>query len=403
LYGKDRKESVCNHFGVATLPRPKGKLLWVHAVSIGESTAALTFIYQIKKQFPDLNVLITTTTVTSADILKPKIAKISNCYHQYVVADNPCWVKRFLDHWQVDVAVFLESEIWPNIVEALHQKKIPLFLLSARFSPKAFKRWSLVKNFLSDVLQKFTAILAQSKLDGQRYKHFSPKNTTVMDNLKYANDLLPYNEDLLRVFQKICRGKIVFVAASTHEKEEEIMVEAHKKLKKEFDVVTIIIPRHITRVKDVCNTIEKHNVQFSLRSEIAETDPDSLKKISKKAEIYCIDSFGEMGTFFRLADVCFVGGTLVPIGGHNIYEPVSFGKPVLHGPFLDNVLQMHDFLRSHGVAFEIHSTDDIYKLCKKLFSDKKLLGKITEISKKITKNNALQKIDQIMQLKKWLK
>jgi 3-deoxy-D-manno-octulosonic-acid transferase len=403
LYGKDKKESVCNHFGVATFQRPKGKLIWVHAVSIGESTSALTFIQHIKKQFPNLNVLITTTTVTSADILKPKIAKIGNCYHQYVVADNHCWVKRFLDHWQVDVAVFLESEIWPNIVDALYQKKIPLFLLSARFSPKAFKRWNLVKDFLSDVLLKFTAILAQSKLDGQRYEHFSPKNTIVMDNLKYANDLLPCNEDLLKAFQKICRGKVVFVAASTHEKEEEIIVEAHKKLKKEFDVVTIIIPRHTTRVKDVCNTIKKHNVKFSLRSEIAETDQDSLKKIPKKAEIYCIDSFGEIGTFFRLADVCFVGGTLVPIGGHNIYEPVSFGKPVLHGPFLDNVLQMHDFLRSHGVAFEIHSANDTYKLCRKLFLDKKLLAKIAETSKKITKNNALQKIDQIMQLKKWLK
>ncbi|MDR1361958.1 MAG: 3-deoxy-D-manno-octulosonic acid transferase [Holosporaceae bacterium] len=405
LYGKDRKESVCNRFGIASHPRPDGKLLWIHAASIGESTAALTFIRHIKKQFPDLNILITTITVTSADVLGPQIEKISNCYHQYVVADSPCWVKRFLDYWRVDVAVFMESEIWPNIVDSLLQRGIPLFLLSARLSPTAFKRWSLVPGFLADILKKFTAIMAQSKLDAQRYRHFSPKNTTIMDNLKYANDPPPCNANLLKTFQKICDGKLVLVAASTHEKEEDILLEAHRKLRKEFDVISIIIPRHPTRTKDVAGVIEKHNLKFLLRSQIDESHPETWDKNPEKfaaTEIYCIDSFGEIGTFFRLADVCFVGGTLVPIGGHNIYEPVSLGKPVIHGPFLDNVLAMRDFLHSQEVAFEIHNSDDIYKLCKKLFLDKKLRKKITEISKKITRNNALAKIDRVMQLKKWL-
>ncbi|GHU11474.1 3-deoxy-D-manno-octulosonic acid transferase [Alphaproteobacteria bacterium] len=428
FYGKDRIGSVCNHFGKATIPRPAGKLIWVHAASVGESTAALTFINHIKKKFTDLNVLITTITVTSFDILKPKIEKISNCHHQYAVADNPRWIKRFMDHWKVDVAVFLESEIWPNTMEELEKRKIPTFLLSARLSPKSFKRWCMVREFFSKVVGKFDAILAQSSLDEERFRHFSPENTKLIDNLKYANALLPCNDKLLEVFQKLCKNKRVLVAASTHEKEEEAIIEAHIKLKKEFDIVTIIIPRHLTRVKRVCETIQKYGLSFSLRTVVApqaftnsnstsqiqsahdETDGKAISagaasteaENARVADTYCIDSFGEVGTFFRIADVCFVGGSLVPIGGHNIYEPVAIGKPVLHGPFMDNALEIRDFLHSHDVAFEVHDANEIYDVCYRLLSDANLLKKFSETAQKITKNESLAKIDEIMQLEKIL-
>jgi 3-deoxy-D-manno-octulosonic-acid transferase len=310
------------------------------------------------------------------------------------VADNPLWIKRFLDHWKVDVAVFLESEIWPNTIDALQTRNIPTFLLSARLSPKSFRRWNLVSEFFSQVLRKFNAILAQSPLDRERFWHFSPTNTTLMDNLKYANAPLSCNEKLLQTFRGFCKNKKVLVAASTHEKEEDAIIEAHLKLKKEFDIVTIIIPRHLTRTKRVCEIIRHYGLDFSLRSEIAE-DGGSKQRAT---EIYCIDSFGEVGTFFRIADVCFVGGSLVPIGGHNIYEPVALGKPVLHGPFMDNALEVRDLLQSHGVAFEVHDVNEIYEACHVLMSDNNLREKISATAKKITKNEALAKIDEVMQL-----
>ncbi|GHU18571.1 3-deoxy-D-manno-octulosonic acid transferase [Alphaproteobacteria bacterium] len=412
FYGKDRIGSVRNHFGKATIPRPAGKLIWIHAASVGESTAALTFINHIKKKFPDLNVLITTITVTSSDILKPKIEKISNCYHQYAVVDNLKWVNRFLNHWKVDVAVFLESEIWPNTIQELKKRDIPTFLLSARLSPNSYKRWRVVSGFFSRILGKFNAILAQSPLDEERFRHFSPKNTKLIDNIKYANALLPCDEKLLEIFQELCKNKRVLVAASTHEKEEEAIIEAHIKLKKEFDIVTIIIPRHLTRVKRVCETIQKYGLDFALRSAVraAQTSDsastsqvdDNKMHVLQAPEIYCIDSFGEVGTFFRIADVCFVGGSLVPIGGHNIYEPVAIGKPVLHGPFMDNALEIRDFLHSHDVAFEIHDANEIYDVCRHFLSDADLLKKTSETAKKITKNESLAKIDEIMQLEKFL-
>ena len=187
LYGKDKWADVQNHFGQPTKTRPDGELTWIHAASIGESTAALTYIKHLKKQNPKLNVLLTTITITSAEILESKLKNIDGCIHQFAVADNPTWIRKFLDYWNPEKAFFLESEIWPNTVEELYKRKIPLFLLNARLSERSFKRWSYLKEFFSSILKKFTAVLAQSDLDAQRYGFFSEKNIFKTDNLKYAN------------------------------------------------------------------------------------------------------------------------------------------------------------------------------------------------------------------------
>jgi 3-deoxy-D-manno-octulosonic-acid transferase len=385
LYGKDKIESVKNRFGKPTVNRPKGKLIWIHAASIGESATALTYVNHVKKQFPELKILMTTTTVTSADMLSPKIAKIDGCLHQFVVADNPIWIRKFLDHWKPSAAFFLESEIWPNIVDSLSKRKIPVFLLNARLSPRSFERWLGFKSFLADTLRKFACVLAQSEIDFERYRIFSPKNTKRMDNLKYANDQLPYDEALLKNFQKACEGKRIFTAASTHEKEEEIILDACEKLKSKFDLAIVFIPRHLTRVKRICEILRKRNLKFSLRSE---------NNFSSDSEVFCVDTFGEVGTFFRAADLCFVGGSLVPIGGHNIYEPVALGKPVLHGPFMDNALEVRDMLKEKQVAFEVKDSDEIYQICFKLLSDPAKLEKISKLATEAAKNEALKQIDE---------
>jgi 3-deoxy-D-manno-octulosonic-acid transferase len=385
FYGKDKRESVCNHFGTATRKRPGGRLWWIHAASIGESAAALTYIKHLKKRQPEINVLITTITVTSADILLPKIEKIEGCIHQFAVADNPGWIRRFLDHWQPEATIFLESEIWPNTVDMLYKRKIPIFLLNAGLSPKSFKRWSLFRGFLADTLRKFNVILARSDVNVERFRFFSPDNVKLIDNLKYANEPLPCNDDLYKIFQKICEGKKVFVAASTHENEEEIILEAHKKLKTIFPIVTFIIPRHLTRVEKICEILGRHKTAFSLRS-----------APNKDSEIFCVDSFGEIGTFFRLADMCFVGGSLVPKGGHNIYEPVALGKPVLHGPFMDNAEEVRDFLRQKKVAFEVKNADDIFEICRDFFSDQTKSEQIAKLAAQAAGNESLKQTDLLL-------
>ncbi|MDR1334362.1 MAG: 3-deoxy-D-manno-octulosonic acid transferase [Holosporaceae bacterium] len=382
FYGKDRWKDVENHFGVATLERPKGKLYWIHSASIGESTSALTYVRHLKKQHPELNILMTTITVTSTDMLLPKIEKIDGCFHQFAVADNPAWIRKFLDHWKPDAAFFLESEIWPNMIDSLHRNKIPIFLLNARLSPRSFKRWRHFHEFFAATLRRFNGILAQSDVDAARFSFFSPHNVELIDNLKYANEPLPCNGELYEIFQNICAGKRIFVAVSTHEKEEEVILEAHRKLKAQFPIVTIIVPRHLTRIKRICEIFQKHDVAFSLRS-----------APQKNSEVFCVDSFGEIGTFLRLADVCFVGGSLVPVGGHNIYEPIVFGKPVLHGPFMDNAPEMRDFLAEKKIAFQVKNAEDISEICGELFTNGARVKQIAELATQIAKNDALRQID----------
>lgn len=387
LYGKDNWKDVQNHFGQPTKIRPNGELIWFHAVSIGESTAALTYIKHLKKKNPLTNVLLTTTTVTSAKILESKLKNIEGCIHQFSVADNPRWIRKFLDYWNPKQAFFLESEIWPNTINELYRRNISLYLLNARLSPRSFKRWSFLKNFFSSILKKFTAILAQSELDEHRFKFFSDKNVFKIDNLKYANSPLPCNNELLSKLKEICKHKKVFVAASTHHREEEEILKAHVGLKKVFDLVTVIIPRHLNRINEVTKLFDKYSLTYQLRSKLS----------SSPTDIICIDTFGEVGTCFRLADVSFVGGSLVPIGGHNIYEPIVFEKPVLFGPYMDNALEVRDLLMKNQIGFEIRSHKDIISLCKNFFSHPELLKKIQEKTRVLVHNESLQQIDRIIE------
>ncbi len=386
LYGKDNWENVQNHFGQPSKTRPNGELIWIHAASIGESTAALTYIKHLKKQNPQINILLTTITVTSAKILESKLKNIEGCIHQFSVADNPEWIRKFLDYWKPKIVFFLESEIWPNTVNELYKRDIPLFLLNARLSLRSFKRWSYLKKFFSSILKKFTGILAQSELDEKRFKFFSDQNVFKIDNLKYANSPLPCNNELLLTLKQICKNKKVLVAASTHEGEEGEILKAHQKLKEKFDLVTIIVPRHLNRISEITKLFNKYKLTHQLRSQLS----------SSATDIILIDSFGEVGTCFRLADVTFVGGSLVPIGGHNIYEPIVLGKPVLFGPYMDNSLEVKDFVLKNQLGFEISNHKDMISLCKNLFSHPELLKEIESKTKVLTHNESLQQINQIV-------
>ncbi|MBO4406033.1 MAG: 3-deoxy-D-manno-octulosonic acid transferase [Alphaproteobacteria bacterium] len=386
LYGKDNWKDVQNHFGRPNKARPSGELIWIHAVSIGESTAALTYIKHLKKQNPRINILLTTTTVTSAKILESKLKDINGCIHQFSVADNPRWIRKFLDYWNPEKAFFLESEIWPNTVDQLYKRNIPLFLLNARLSPRSFKRWTYLKKFFSSVLEKFTRILAQSELDEKRFKFFSDQNVFKADNLKYANSALPCNDELLSKLKEICKNKKILAAASTHGGEEAEILKAHRELKKEFDLVTVIIPRHLNRIAEIKKLFDKYHLTYQLRSQLS----------SVAADIILIDTFGEVGTCFRLTDVAFVGGSLVPIGGHNIYEPVALGKPVLFGPHMENALEVRNLVLENKVGFEVKSHKDIVVYCRQFFSAPDLLENIKEKTAKLTRNEALQQIDEIV-------
>lgn len=392
LTGKDRLHNVKNHFGVATIKRPKGKFIWIHAASIGESLSAVTYINHLKKVYPDINILITTITVTSADILSKRLNSIKNCYHQYVVADALPWIRKFLDYWDVSAAVFLESEVWPNIIEELDERKIPVYLLNARLSKKSFERWRLLKKTAVGIFSKYTKILAQSELDKERFSFFSEFNVVKIDNLKYANATLPVDENLREMFTKIFFRKKVFVAASTHASEEAIIFEAFKKIRADFDTALVLIPRHLDRVSELKEYFK--NEKFFLRSEVHSDDLENFKV----ADICIVDTFGEVGTFFKLADLCFVGGSLVPIGGHNIYEPIALSKTVMFGPYMDNALEVRDLLIAKGVGFEVKNASSIAALSLRLLSAPEEMTELFKKAESLSKNKSLEQIDRFIKL-----
>jgi 3-deoxy-D-manno-octulosonic-acid transferase len=339
-----------------------------------------------------MQILLTTTTVASANLLRPKIARIEGCFHQFCVADHPVWIRKFLYHWRPCGAFFLESEIWPNIIGELYKRKIPIFLLNARLSQRSFCRWLKIRGFLAHTLKKFTMILAQSEMDRERYARFSSENVVRMDNLKYANDPLLCDDNLLEICRRMCVGRRVLVAASTHEGEEKILLEAHCGLRKEFNLITIIIPRHVSRVDQIYETAQKYGAKLSLRSH---------ETFSNDCDIFCVDTFGEVGTFFQLADICFVGGSLVPVGGHNICEPALFGKPVLHGPFIDNARESAELLKNLQIAFEVRTATDICYVCEEFWKNPDRLIALAERAATISKNRALAQIDEATE-KLWI-
>ena len=197
---------------------------------------------------------------------------------------------------------------------------------------------------------------------------------------------LPCNDELLSKLKEICKNKKVLVAASTHSGEEDEILKAHRSLRKEFDLITIVIPRHLTRITELMRLFDTHQVTYQLRSKLS----------SSATDVICIDTFGEVGTCFRLADVTFVGGSLVPIGGHNIYEPISLGKPVLFGPHMGNALEVRNLILKNQVGFEVKSHEDIVNYCRKFFSDANFLNNIKEKTEKLMHNESLRQIDEIV-------
>lgn len=388
--GKDEKENVKNHFGYPTIARPEGKLIWIHAASIGEANSAMSYIKHFKENHPDTNVLLTTITLTSANMFREKIKEISGCYHQFVVADVPGWINRFLDYWQPSMVMFLESEIWPNLVNEIHRRNIPLYLVNARLSDKSFENWKRVEGFMHNILSMFNKILAQSRSDTEKFQYFGDDNVVQIDSLKYANSILPYDSGVLDTFRSFCTGRQIFVAISTHEGEEEFILRAHKLINKEIPITTIIIPRHTQRVSKIIELCSMLHLSCSVKS-------SAVKGHLIKSDIFIVDTYGEVGTFCRLAQITFVGGSLVNLGGHNILEPAALGKIVLHGPYMSNFSEIVENLYNLNAAYEVKNTEDIVRICLQLLKQPELLKKMSETLPDKVQNKSLEQIDKWVQ------
>lgn len=327
--------------------RPDGPLIWLHAASVGESLSLLPLFSALLAQRPELHLLVTTGTVTSASLLTqrlpPEVA--ARLIHRFAPMDVPGWVDRFLDGWRPDAVAIAESELWPNRTYALAARRIPTVMVNARISPRSatlWRRWA--PGLAADLLRHFALVLAQSEDDAARLRALGAADATCWGNLKAAADPLPVDEAKLDSLRARIGGRPVFLASSTHPGEDEVVLAAHRILTDRLpELLTIIAPRHPQRGPDVAALAAPLRVRR--RAEGAEPDAET--------EIYVADTLGELGLFFRVAGVTLVGASLVPKGGHNPLEPARLGCPVLLGPHTEHFREVADDLLAAGGAARV--------------------------------------------------
>lgn len=348
--GKEDPARVGERRGMSADVRPHGPLVWIHGASVGEVLAAAGLIERLREL--NLRILLTSGTVTSADIVAKRFP--ADIIHQYVPYDSPRYVGRFLDHWRPSLALFIESDLWPNLILSSAARRLPMVLINGRMSQRSFPRWNRMSGTISALLGKFEVCLAQSKLDAERFAALGSRNVVTTGNLKLDVPAPPADPAKLERLISVTRGRPIIVAASTHPGEEEILCEAHRTLAGFFpSLLTVIVPRHADRGEAIARTIEACGLHAGLRSR--EELPTAT------TDIYVADTMGELGLFYRLAPVVFMGGSLVPHGGQNPIEAVKLGASIVHGPHVFNFTDVYEALDRAGGARQADTQEALVK------------------------------------------
>jgi 3-deoxy-D-manno-octulosonic-acid transferase len=348
--GKEDPARVGERRGLSLDTRPHGPLVWIHGASVGEVLAAAALIERLRAL--NLRILLTSGTVTSAAIVAKRFP--ADIIHQYVPYDSPRYVARFLDHWQPSLALFIESDLWPNLILSSAARRLPMVLINGRMSPRSFPRWRRVSNTISALLETFEVCLAQSETDADRFATLGARNVLVTGNLKLDVPAPPADQAKLEKLMSMTRGRPVIVAASTHPGEEEILIETHRTLAGFFPgLLTVIVPRHPDRGNAVAAIVAGAGLRFKQRSR------EELPAAS--TDIYIADTLGELGLFYRLAGIVFMGGSLVEHGGQNPIEAVKLGAAIVHGPHVFNFSEVFAALDEAGGARRADSQETLVK------------------------------------------
>ena len=357
--GKEDPARRGERAGIAGRARPPGPLIWLHGASVGEAVSVLPLIERLLAEGSDRHVLLTTATVTSAGLMAERLP--ARAIHQYAPIDHPRAVRRFLDHWRPDLAVWIESEIWPNLICATAGRGIPLQLIQGRLSQRSFRRWARLPKLARSLLRRFDVCLAQDEAAAERYRRLGARDVRVMGNLKDAAPPLPADDGELSRLQAAIGRRPCWVAASTHAGEEAAVADAARAVKAAHpDVLTIVAPRHPGRADEVARTLSARGLALGRRSEGL---PDAA------TEVLIVDTIGELGLCYRVADIAFIGGSLVPHGGHNAAEAARLGCAVLHGPDMTNFEALAATLRRADAAIEVSDADQLGRSVGALLGD----------------------------------
>jgi 3-deoxy-D-manno-octulosonic-acid transferase len=349
--------------GIPGKIRPRGPLVWIHAASVGEATAMLTLIERLLQARHGLEILVTTGTVASADLLEKRLP--ARARHQYVPVDLPHWISRFLDHWHPDLALWVESELWPNLVLATRARGIPMVLINARLSAGSYARWRWCGGLIGPVLGAFTMCFAQDEVQAKRLRQLGVREVAMIGDLKAAAAALPVERSRLVQLRGQVGSRPLWLAASTHAGEEEIVARVHRQLAAEHPgLLTIIAPRHSARGDTIEAMLAARGLRTARRTR--------GEPVTSETDVYLADTMGELGLFYSIAGIAFVGGSLVAKGGHNPFEAARLDCAVLHGPDISNCAGMVADLAAAGAAETVSDANSLARAVSALLADRRL-------------------------------
>lgn len=372
LRGKEDGARFGERLGKASVPRPQGKLVWLHGASVGETVSLLPVVDKLLAANPKLHVLVTSGTRTSAALMAQRLPK--RAFHQYVPLDLWPVVRRFMKHWQPDVSVFVESEFWPDL---LYQAPNPV-LIGARVSARAFRRYRPSKRFWRPLIARFTACHAQTNADADRLSALGARNVAVGGNLKFDAPPPPADPNQLEKLQKQVGKRPVWCAASTHNPEELLFARTHQAVAAQKGLgklLTIIAPRHPGRGAEVAATLRAEGYNVSLRS--------AREAIGAHTQIYVADSLGEMGLWYTLADVVVIGGSFIPHGGQNPLEALKCHAATLCGPYMHNFTEMVHKLTQGEALMQVKTPEALALLTGELLRRKAMRNKLVKAAEKV--------------------
>ena len=362
----------------------KGKLIWFHGSSVGEILSIIPLVEKFEKNKNIKNILITSNTFSSSKVLKK--FRLKKTIHQFLPIDSRILVKKFLSNWEPSVAIFIESEIWPNFINEINRKEIPLILINARMTKKTFLKWNNLKNFSKSIFNKFNLTLSQNKETMFFLKKLGSKNIKNFGNLKFSeNKSIKNNNIKSKKLLKFFKSKnFVFGGISTHSGEEEFCGKIQTLIKYKIkNSLTVIIPRHIDRCADIIMRLQNLGLKVHLHSD--------KSNIDKKTDIYLVDSFGETNSFINQCNIVFLGGSVIKHGGQNPLEAVRLKCKVLHGPYTYNFSEVYALLRNLNLCFLVRHPNEVINHLNFTKNKKNKINKnfinLNSLGKKILKDN----------------
>ena len=379
------------------ITREEGFLIWFHVASVGEAMSILPLIQSCIEEKKIDKILLTSITLSSGKILKKRFSQNVKVIHQFLPLDVAVWTNKFLDHWKPNLSIFIDSEIWPNLISQISKKKIPLLLINARITKKTFGRWKLIINFAKKIFGKFDLCIASNKESEDFLKILGAKNIKNYGNLKFSKIKTELNNKLDSDFLNKIANRKIWCGASTHPTEEILCAKSHLKIKEKYNnILTIIIPRHINRVKTIYEELSKLDLKIVVSS--------NLSQVDNTTDVILVDSYGESVKFYNISKYVFLGKSLITSlikdSGQNPIEPARLGCKIFHGPYVSNFSEIYKYFNELGISKEVNSSNELSLSLVEEFKDNK--PKNLEITEKIETygQNILNNVTQ--EIKKYI-